>query len=607
MVSPPARPSRPGLVPFGFWAMLASWWLLYAVVAYLTPIQGEDWINLGWLTRYRPLDADEIQHFLWTNPSVGDIAGMLGVAQRWFHILVSPTVIILFLVGLYTLAFARLPSPRSGRDTLVLAILHAMVWMGAPRVGVTLGHRPHVAHFIYGLTALVWLLTFFRRAGEDPPRGRLRTSGIAVLSLAAGASNHHIALLGLGFIIGTIVKRRRAGRVVPPWMPVAAVALTVGLVFLFLNPNPYFAALSRRAGWSSLLNPLIMFLIEGAETIALCTMTAFAMLLRSRLADVPMPVPTVAELRFMATCFFSGFALVGIGLAGPRWGEPAMFAPAVLFAAGGTVALSRLVEDVWIRRGAVVVVIGVHAVVAVQMIRTYHGAHQDGEVRMAQLRAGAPGATVAVTPYRRAETTFWFFGEDLGWAATREYAALDVFNLRDITFDRETGVYEPSTGFEMKVALQFEPPVGDAEVQTHVGPRVATSLVVARSQWRRAMFELGKHHNLLGGDLEITNLDFPGKNGRRIYAARMIHGKGIIQPRAQWRVPDPLQRVSFIVKWKSLRMRVTDIFVVGMGESLPIKREGERVYFVPTWAGSYTLIACSPEYCLAVDTAWVRY
>jgi hypothetical protein len=606
MVSPPARPTRAGLVPIGFWAMLAAWWLLYALVAYWTPIQGEDWIQLGWLMRYRPIGVDDALHFLRVNPTLGEVAGQLGVAYPWFHILVSPTVIVLFVVGLYTLAFNRLPSPRSSRDTLVLAILHAMVWMGAPRVGVTLGHRPHVGHFIYGLTALIWVLSFFRRAGDEPPRGKLRTAGTFILAIAAGASNHHIALMGLGFMVAAIITRRRAGRAVPAWMPVAAVGVTIGLVCLFLNPTPYFAALGRR-GWSTILTQLVLFLTEGAETIALCSLTAFVLLVRSRVRNIPMPVPTIEELRWMATCFVVGFALVAIGLFGPRWGDPAMFAPAVLFAAGGAVAMARLVEDVWIRRGAIVVVILVHVVIAFQMVRFYHQGYEDMQVRMAQLRAAPPGSTAAITPYRKVETTFWFFGEDLGWAATREYAALGVFKLRDITFDRETGIYEPSTGFEMKVSLVFDPPFPDAEVQASIGTPMATSLTVARSQWLRAIYELDKHHHVISGDLEITNLDFPGRNGRPIYAGRLLPGKGLVEPRATWRQPDPLQRMSFSVRWKSLRMRVKDLFVVGMGDSLPVKREGERVFFVPLWAGSYTLIACDDNVCLAVETAWVRY
>jgi len=251
--------------------------------------------------------------------------------------------------------------------------------------------------------------------------------------------------------------------------------------------------------------------------------------------------------------------------------------------------------------------VGVHLVVAFKMASVYYMASHDMEVRLAQLRAAPKGSVASITPFHKVETTFWFFGEDLGWASNREVAALDVFNLRDIAFDRETGVYEPSTGFEMKVKLVFDPPVSDAEVQSAVGPRMATSLIVARQQWRRAMFELGKTHNLVSGDLEVTNLDFPGRNGRPIYAGRFIHGKGLTQPRATWRQPDPLQRMSFLVAWKSLRMKVTDLFVVGMGDSLPAKRAGKRVYFVPLWAGSYTLIACDPQVCLAVDTAWVRY
>ncbi len=606
MTAPMPAPRRGRLALVGSCGVLAAWWVMYALVAAWTPWQGNDWNQLAWLRHRQPIDARDVLDFVGTNPSLGDVVGQLGVAHPWAYVLVTPTVIILLVLGLHALAFSRTPSLRSPRDLLHLAALHALIWTGAARVGVTLGHRPHVAHFVYGLCAMVWLLAAVRACGERPRGGAARAAGMFVLGLAAGASNHHIGLLGLIAVIVTLVRRRRRGAPVPVWMVVAAVGIALGLAALFSNPTPYFAALGRR-GFSSTFGQLVMFFTEGAETMALTTLTAFAMLLRSRLAGVPMPIPTASELRWMATCFFAGFALVLVAMFGPRWGEPAMFAPAVLFVAGAVVALARLADDRYIRVGLLVFVIGVHAVVAVQLLPTYRQADQDMQVRLAQLKAAPADGVATITPFQQVATSFWFYGEDLGRVTGREVAAIEVFGLRDLRFDRETGVYEPSTGFEMTMSIELDPPAPPAELARAIAPRIGTSLMVARTQWRRAMYELGSRHNLVHSTLEITNLEFEGRRGRRVFAGKLVPQIGLISPRSDWRQPDPLQRMSFMVRWKSLRMQPTELFVVGMGDNLPVERDGDKVYFVPTWAGAYTLIACDAVECLAVETAWARY
>ncbi|KAB2882118.1 MAG: hypothetical protein F9K40_23645, partial [Kofleriaceae bacterium] len=154
-----------------FVAMLAAWWVMYALVAWWTPFQGEDWGVLGWLERNDPVELGDVLTTLYREPTTGDIGHLIGVALPSVHAVLAPTVIILFVVGLFAFAFARRPDPRSWDDLWKLAFLHALVWLGAARVGVIFGHRPHVAHFVYGLCAALWVLAAFRAAGPSPRSG----------------------------------------------------------------------------------------------------------------------------------------------------------------------------------------------------------------------------------------------------------------------------------------------------------------------------------------------------------------------------------------------------------------------------------------------------
>jgi hypothetical protein len=590
--------------------MLLAWWGMYAIVAWWTPIQGEDWGQLAWLAQHDPIDVDHVLEALYREPTTGDIGHLIGVALPAVHAALAPTLIILFVIGLFAFAFARRPDPRSWDDLWKLAFLHALVWLGAARVGVIFGHRPHVAHFVYGLCAAVWVLAAFRAAGPSPRGGIKLAVGMAVLALLGGASNHHVSGAAIVYIIVTIVRRRRRGEPVPAWMWVSLATMTVGLVLLFTNPNPYFAAMGRR-GLATTFGQILYFLNEAGETVALASLVAFATLVKSRWRGTPMPVPSLGELAWMATCFFGAFAIMALAVFGPRWGEPSMFAPSILVTAGGVVALVRLADDPWIKRAMIALTVVVHAIVAWKYVPAYREAHRYGELRMQQLASPPPGGIASITPFPQVGIGFWFLGEDLGFSAAREIAAVEVFDLEDIVFDRETGAYEPSTGLEMHVEVDFTPQPPPEEVQRIIGRRVARNLIVARGQFRRVLVELGKKYNLHGGSLVVDNLHWPERRGRPVYAARFIEGTGLVIPKAYWLQPDQLQRMRFRVNWRSVSVKDEpmreELYVLGMGDVFPTKREKRYVHFVPRWAGTYVLVACGAADCYVIESAWTRY
>src|SRR5688572_24105036 len=96
---------RPWLPTLAFSATLLAWWAMYAIVAWWTPIQGEDWGQLGWLERHQPLALADILETLYREPTTGDIGHLIGVAAPAVHAVLAPTAIVLFIVGLFSFAF----------------------------------------------------------------------------------------------------------------------------------------------------------------------------------------------------------------------------------------------------------------------------------------------------------------------------------------------------------------------------------------------------------------------------------------------------------------------------------------------------------------------
>ncbi|HUQ04216.1 MAG TPA: hypothetical protein VM261_17070, partial [Kofleriaceae bacterium] len=273
--------------------------------------------------------------------------------------------------------------------------------------------------------------------------------------------------------------------------------------------------------------------------------------------------------------------------------------------------LVRLADDVWVKRAMIALTVAVHVVVAWKYVPAYREAHRYGELRMQQLSAPPPGGIATITPFPQVGIGFWFLGEDLGSSTSRETAAIEVFDLEDIVFDRETGAYEPSTGLEMHVEVDFDPQPTREEVQRLIGRRVARNLIVARGQFRRMLVELGRTSHVHGGSLVVDNLEWPQRNGRPVYAGRFAQGTGMVIPEAYWLQPDSLQRMRFRVNWRSVGTEHEpvreELYVIGMGDVFPTKRGTRYVYFVPRWAGTYVLVACGPDDCYVVESAWARY
>ncbi len=178
--------------PVAFWAVLGGLWLFLAVIAWLAPIQGDDWLPMYWIGQHGggPLSVLE---YTTRHRTIGDLSpSILLVTAPPVHVVLSPTIVVTPMVGVLAVARGAIPRPRDRDAALLLAVTSTMIWIGAPRAGLDFFYRPYLAHFVYGLTAVVWLLYLVIHRPEAP-RGPGATVAIGALALCAGTSNHYVA------------------------------------------------------------------------------------------------------------------------------------------------------------------------------------------------------------------------------------------------------------------------------------------------------------------------------------------------------------------------------------------------------------------------------
>ncbi len=177
--------------PVAFWAVLGGLWLFLAVIAWLAPIQGDDWLLMYWIGQHGggPLSVLE---YTTRHRTIGDLASILLVTAPLVHVVLSPTIVVTLMVGVLAVARGAIPRPRDRDAALLLAVTSTMIWIGAPRAGLDFFYRPYLAHFVYGLTAVVWLLYLVIHRLEAP-RGPGATVAIGALALCASTSNHYVA------------------------------------------------------------------------------------------------------------------------------------------------------------------------------------------------------------------------------------------------------------------------------------------------------------------------------------------------------------------------------------------------------------------------------
>ncbi len=583
----------------GFWLAIGGTWLVMAVIAWLTPPQGDDWGHLEWARNATPAS---LLHLLAGSRTTGDLVGPALALWRPLHIVASPLVIVALLAGMTTHALGRLPRAGRSSDTLVFLAAGAALWLAAPNLGVVLSHRSYLATYVYGLTAMVWLLAAYRLAGAPTRRAWLWTAGAAVLGLLAGASTRAVGTVGVVIIVTAVVRRSRRGEGVPGWMWAGALAVCAGAVLAWLD-MPY-ANLGRLslARIDGNLGILYEYVGQNGQVVSALAVALLALLVRAGFGGAKPSVPGLEALVLVRRALLVWAALALIGVVGPVWGTPAKLAAAVALSTAALVAVDAIAQGLassarsrWLRRLLWIAVLVPAVDVVASGLPRYVDARAQHEARVRTLAAAPLGGVAKVAPSRPVNGDFWVAAESWPRSRLREQVARSLFGIDDIVIDPAFRDYEPGSGFTFEVQAGAAAP--------HSWLDLPHDLLLARRAFDRGVRELAAATPAPAA-LVLTNVDFPERAGRPLLAARLVDGR-VEQPAASHGGPDRDGRYFVRLKPRSPGSALAEQWFVSGGRStLPMVRNG-RLELVGWQAGWYVLVACDASVCWAVDAFYV--
>lgn len=580
-----------------FWAVLGGIWLVVAIMAFLSPLQGDDWLARAWIERYG-FSPGALWTYTVRNHVVGDLVTVLLVTSRVAHVLLSPTIVCALLVAIVTFAEGRVPRPSDRGAALLVALASTFLWVGSPQLGPVLFHRAFLALFVYGFTALLWLLIAYRLAGERSRSTWPRAIAMLALGLIAGTSNHHVVPLAIIAVYTWNRARARAGRDVPLWMWSGLVGLVAGAALLF-SDSPYVPwKFTLRVGFEHNLFRLYGFMAPAAGLVTLVMLIFFVRMIARQVRGAPDDPPSPTDVRLAGWGLGLGVLLALLGLFSPRWGEPAVLAPTVAIVIGALAVLRGPCTERWVAHALIALAVLVHVVVVIAAVPRYARAHAEFEDRVAMLAATPTKAIAKITPYDQAEPDYWFLGEDLGAGTIRAYVAW-LYGVRAISMTTPFARYEAPAG------LHFEEEIRDPGGAPRRLPLLTDDLEVARAQFREDVIER-RHEGWDGtATLELVDFDWPSRRGRRLIAGR-YHDHASVELGYEIMPIDRTLRMSVIVDPDSLEGGYPEAHLIGHGVDEPLSIDGDRYWISPQIVEQPIFLLCNADECLVITALWAQ-
>ncbi len=575
-------PSRIAAYAF-FLATLA----VLGAVAWLSPVQGNDWNHLLWAHAH---DDDGTGAFLAAfvaeHKTFHDVVAFALASSTLFHTIVTPLVGAALLYAMFVVAARRRPNFDDWHDVLILVTLSALLWFAAPRAGVTWFHRPHTAQWIYGAAVTLWFLAPFRCGWNVP---RWATPFVVLAGFCAGSSARLFGLVALVLVV--IVIRRATTRA--PWMWAALAGLLVGTVLSFLDrPQIDFSGL--RPTIEATLTSLDMPARECGELISLVLGLVFVkvVLARIRPALVDPDVPDTSD-----TLGWLGlwFGLVVIAMFGPKFTEASLLPASITLCIAAYPYLCWLATTRPLRILLAAIAIVAHLIVWALSLSTYADAHRVYTDRLQRLSDGSD--IVTISPYT-ARPNFWFFGEDFGPLRQRQLVARALYDLDDIRISPTFRGYELPTEVQMHLEVEG---VTDAQLATARAPRQwATAPAVARKQLEELVARLKR---VVRGPITarlVVDLASEVAGDRPILAGAYENGVSTL-PRVTRRGVNETNAVPITVRPASFVTEYPEAFVLDGMEESPLEPKN-GVYKVPAQTvRTQLLVACNATRCILVD------
>ena len=614
-----------------FWCAVFGLWVLFFVQAWNTPILLDDWYQLPW-HRHHPFGLGSIwQYFHYNyfhfNPRIGDVLLLIVNGPRAFHLVLTPLVEVALLWVGFAVAFARWPRATL-RDLQLLLVIQVLIWIVIPIPGIIYFYRPFATNYLWAFTITLALFVPFRFALARPERDPRRRLWLAPLMLAlgwlAGMCNEHTGPTAMVALAGFVVWAWRTGRL-RAWMLAGGVGLYIGYPMLFLAPGQHLRyagmatrntplRLLRERGFGGCFDILLDFIGEAQLGIALFLVAVLLYLaLHRRRGETPPALPRNVVLAAAAFVLGAGSIVVTL-FASPTVGERLFFAPAILLILAFATITEQLLSERTVRRvlvGICTVVFGYHAV---RFVAIYAAAKQENDDRIAMLRAAPHDSVAVIPPYQARNHTRWYWGDDFRYASLREYVGNEVFDLANITFDRQLTWAEPTPRDHYVATRVYDPPLAP-EVARTIAP---VRYVPAYWEWtlvqfRRmmAMAGLGEYqgHTLVRYTVDDVGLDFVDPKHRPL---RVLDWTPTTLTFIDGRPYDDTLGRPFVRVWQdSVPEHLTESYMVGCGTQKRVElwpdvdeHIGPMLPISLDCRGTYTAVMCDPDVCWFAGRYW---
>jgi hypothetical protein len=574
-----------------YWCVLGGTFALCAAVGWMQPPEGDDYEALFWIKR-QGTGLGALLGWLRLHHAIGDLASLWLVAFGWLHMIVTPVVVCLLMVGMVAVATGRVPRPADRDGWLLVLTASALVWIGAPRTGLDFYNRSYVAIFTYGLVAVVWLVFVYVRCGDG--RGRGRAAWVALLAIAAGSASLFLLPITIVAIWKSIRAARRRGPV-PAWMWSGALGAAIGAALAFTS-KPYLdLKVFLGIGFEHKLYSLYLYMGECGELVSFVMAILFAQALRARLRPtLVLEWPGAREIGVAGWGFGAGMTAAWASVLTPRWGEPSMLATVVGFTVGAIALLVPAIADRGLRRVMILVGVVVHGLVVAYTVPHFVRLHAQWLQRDAEI-ARAPAAGVAeITPYPYTVEDSWSLGDDL-WFVRRRSLLAASRGLRAIEYTTPIGGMEGTPPFVFDEAwpdgTRTRLLTGDLDVAREVFDEDV------RARWQPAWHGEAR--------LEVVGgLDWPARDGRPLVAARAPDGD-VYFPDYGSRT-DRNGRMGFHADRESLKGIYPFPEIIWQGHSIDFTWDHREFWFFPERNDRYTHLQCNLDECWVVQSRWAN-
>lgn len=592
-------------------------WLLFVVMAYLTPVLLDDWYQLAW-HRHHEFGIDSI----WTyahynyfnfNPRLGDTMLLIVNGPPAIHLVVTPLVEMALLFMLYALAFGRWPH-RTLRDLQLLLVIQVFVWLVVPYPGIMYFYRPFTTNYLFAFAIPLALfvpyrLELARAATETRPRHWLVLPMLA-LGWLAGMSNEHTGPTQMVAMAGFLYYAYRKRRL-RPWMLAGALGLYVGYPMLFFAPGQRvrYGGLGAQTGpvqqivergFGGNAGIILDFLGEAQVAIEIVVAATLIALRAAWKAGTRPAGLTRGQVAAVAALICSAGAIVVTLFASPVVGERLFFAPGVLFVAALAILVNLAFEHAGARRIVVAVCLVIFAWHAERFLEIYSRAKADSDERLAILEATPKGTIAHVPPLREWSRTRWILGDDFTPASLREFVAHEVYGLAGIEFDRHMRWTEPTPPEHFVVTKTYDPPLDHDPVPNAYVP----------TYWEWAFVQLRKMlaftdvgnvdgHRLVHYVVDAQDSPFVDPKGRPLRVLDWTPaGARFVEARSD----EDETGMPYIHVWPStVPKNWVDTYVVDCGRTTPVTAvASKRGPLIPVQFGchgSATAIVCEPDVC----------